>query len=100
MARSRSPLAYRAVHTALLGIISAGWLLTRFQGNQAAASPPDVFVGWFVILAAPLTVTFLAVRLTSGAPRWVAALLIAPMAFFATALVGISITVATGLLRL
>jgi len=53
-----------------------------------------------VVIAAPITATFLAVRMSAGAPRWVALLLIAPTVPFATALVGLSIAVVSGPLRL
>ena len=74
--------------------------LAREPGGTAAASPGEIFAGWFVVIAAPITATFLAVRMSAGAPRWVALLLIAPTVPFATALVGLSIAVVSGPLRL
>ena len=90
---------FQMTQLVLLAALSAGWFVTQVNAPSAYASPSQTFVGWLVVIALPVWMTFLAARLTSGAPRWVSIALIGPTVFFVTALIAVGVAVSAGLVR-
>lgn len=99
LVRSGPALRFQAVQLLVLAAFSAGWFVSRVRGGTGDASPAQVFVGWLVVIALPITVTFVAAKATPGVPRWVAIALVGPTVFFTTALVAVGLAVMAGLVR-
>ena len=83
---------------AVLAAFSLGWFVSRVPGGTDA-TPAQAFVGWFVVIALPISITFIAARATAGTPRWVSIALIGPTVFFITMLIAVGVAVMAGLVR-
>lgn len=90
---------FQVAQLLVLGAFSGGWFVSRIQGSSVDASPAQAFVGWFAVIALPITVTFTVAKLTARSPRWVSMALIGPTVFFMTALVAVGLAVMAGLVR-
>lgn len=99
LVRSGPAWRFQIVQLLVLAAFSGGWFMTRVQGTSVDASPAQAFVGWFVVIALPIAVTFIVAKVTRTSPRWVSMALIGPTVFFVTALIAVGLAVSAGLVR-